>query len=83
MTAQIKRDEPRSERRPSRFAIPRVGWLGMFVLPLALLVYLIAIPIFALVWLIEWFLPLSQAGSDFQPEGNSLAPRSVPAQDSP
>jgi hypothetical protein len=37
---------------------PKFGWFGLLLLPLALLVYLVAMPFFALFWLIEWLLPL-------------------------
>lgn len=32
--------------------------LGLILAPIAILVYLIALPLFGLFWLIEWLLPL-------------------------
>lgn len=59
-----------AEFRPAR---PSLNGFGLLLLPIALLVYLIAMPFFALFWLIEWFLPL-------QPEDGDplLDPRPMP-----
>jgi hypothetical protein len=44
--------------------VPRLGWAGILILPIAMMVYLAALPFFALFWLIEWILPLHPAESD-------------------
>jgi hypothetical protein len=54
----------------------------MLLLPLALLVYLIAMPVFALFWIIEWALPLDGGNLQSEAEDRPLPQRSTPAQDS-
>lgn len=47
--------------RPSqwrRIGFPRISLVGLFLIPLALVVYVIALPLFGLFWLIEWLLPM-------------------------
>ena len=39
----------------------KIGLVGLFLIPIALLVYLVALPLFGLFWLIEWLLPLHPA----------------------
>ncbi|HEY2589284.1 MAG TPA: hypothetical protein VGI81_26300 [Tepidisphaeraceae bacterium] len=38
-----------------------IGLFGLFLIPIALVVYAIALPLFGLFWLIEWLLPLHPA----------------------
>jgi hypothetical protein len=49
----------RTIRLPAfRAGLGRIGVLGLVLAPVAILVYLIVLPLFGLFWLIEWLLPL-------------------------
>jgi hypothetical protein len=66
---QYDRPAPDTRLRPR---VPGIGIAGLILLPIALLVYLIALPLFGLFWLIEWILPLQPRVPD--PRGNDFAP---------
>lgn len=52
--------------------LPRIGIAGLILLPIALLICVIALPLFGLLWLIEWILPLQPSVRDRR--GNDFAP---------
>lgn len=59
-------EQPEQTRPPGRpvglrFGSGKIGLLGLVLAPIAILIYLIALPIFGLFWLIEWLLPLHPA----------------------
>jgi hypothetical protein len=56
-------EQPRPPGRSIGFGIGsgKIGLLGLILAPIAILVYLIALPLFGLFWLIEWLLPLHPA----------------------
>lgn len=81
MVEKVQQSPPASEASsPSK--LPQLGWAGLLLLLLAITVYLIALPFFALFWLIEWILPLHPAESDFLAEDHPVAGFSPPAKES-
>lgn len=83
---------PRDDRQPElpfhaarglRLHLKGAGWLGLVVFPLALAVYLITLPLFALFWLIDWALPVPQSDAGLVDSDLDTPPVSSRIQDSP
>jgi hypothetical protein len=73
MEAELEQyDRPTTAETRLRPRLPRIGVAGLILLPLALVIYLIALPVFGIFWLIEWILPLQPPAQD--PRGNDFAP---------
>lgn len=81
MVEKVQQSPPASEASsPPR--LPQLGWVGLLLLPLGIAVYLLALPFFALFWLIEWILPLHPAEPDFLAEDHPVAGFPPPAKES-
>lgn len=62
----LMNEQPEHPGRPLPFpqfgiGAGKIGLFGLFLIPIALIVYIIALPLFGLFWLIEWLLPLHPA----------------------
>jgi hypothetical protein len=79
----VEQPTPSAANAAFRLGRRSMNWFGLLLLPIALLVYLIAMPFFALFWLIEWFLPLSAAEGDLMPGERPLPALNARTEDSP
>jgi hypothetical protein len=62
---------------------PKLGWFGLFLLPVALPVYVVAMPFFALFWLIDWCLPLGPHNANSLSSGPPARALRTLGEDSP
>lgn len=82
MAHQIEQFEPLGPEASASPKSGRIGWAGLLVFPIALGVYLLALPLFALFWIIEWALPLRPNEPDPADRDQAVAGFHSPAKES-
>lgn len=82
MAQNVPKSLPDGSNPAAGADFPRIGWAGIVVVPMALAVYLLALPLFALFWIIEWVLPFRSNDTDPADDDQTAAGFAPPAKES-